>query len=303
MTIGLSWTDDLYRVQIAISDFPNGTARIDRSANEVLWQTVRGGAALPIVSGAGSLDDYEYFAAADGSIDTFYRVSSTSLEDTVDVFTASGTWNKPSGLVAARVTVIGGGGGGGGAPATGAGEGRAAAGGGGGALAIAVIPAADLGSSETVTVASGGSGGAAGDNGGSSGGTSTFTRTTGTDLTAGGGGGGGSGSTTSSPATTSRGSGSSTTTGADVAIPGSDGLQGSNNADTFPPHFGFGGDSALGHGAKGSGNVSGADGNDGGDYGGGGSGAWNTDSQSARPGGDGAPGIVIVEHFFAGEGP
>jgi hypothetical protein len=69
------------------------------------------------------------------------------------VFTASGTYTKPSGLLYAWVFVTGGGGGGG--LPSGGGWG---AGGGGGGTAIKLIAAASLGATETVTVGSAGGG-------------------------------------------------------------------------------------------------------------------------------------------------
>lgn len=68
MTIGLTYNNDLSRVQVALSDLPDGTVQVQRVANaaatEALWarSVVRGGSALPIVGGVGSLDDFEFFA-------------------------------------------------------------------------------------------------------------------------------------------------------------------------------------------------------------------------------------------------
>lgn len=75
----------------------------------------------------------------------------------VSVFTSSGTWNKPSGLSAVRVQLVGGGGGGA----------QALVGGGGaGGYAEEFLLTSELSSSVTVTV---GTGGAAGSGGGSGG--------------------------------------------------------------------------------------------------------------------------------------
>lgn len=295
--IDLTFDDTLFRVQIAISEFPNGAALIERSANQIAWQTVRGGTALPIVGGAGSLDDFDgYFASADGSLTTFYRVSSASLEDTVDVFTASDTWNKPVGLVAAKITVVGAGGGGGGAEATGAGEVSGGSGGTCGVVAVSVIPAATLGSSETVTIGAAGSGGVGASNG-SSGGTSSF----GAHVSAPGGAGGPHQAAASAPRASATATPTTGGTG-QVLVPGHPGdpslMMGS--AVSSQVSGGLGGRSPFGAGGSGG---SGADGGDGDGFGGGGGGCANQASVVARTGGDGAPGLVIVEHFFAGEGP
>lgn len=114
----------------------------------------------------------------------------------VQVFSASGTWTKPSGCTAVHVELLGAGGGGG------SGERRptnngcmGAGGGGGGSYVSAVLIASTLGATESVTVGAGGTGGAAvttdstPGNNGSVGGNTTF----GSVLTAYGGGGGAGG--------------------------------------------------------------------------------------------------------------
>ena len=121
----------------------------------------------------------------------------------MQVFTASGTWTKPSGINKVIVIVTGGGGGGAGTP-----NDSARGGGAGGGTAIEAIDVSAI-SSETVTVGAGGSGGASGGNDGTAGGTSSFgshcsatggaggegstapPSTTGLDATAGGTGSGG----------------------------------------------------------------------------------------------------------------
>ena len=100
--------------------------------------------------------------------------SSLSAVDNVNVnvFTATGTWTKPTGLKYVIVEVIGGGGGGGGVEGD-TGDTANSGGGGGGGYSLKKILASSLGSTETVTVGAGGAGGT-GFSGGTAGGTSSF---------------------------------------------------------------------------------------------------------------------------------
>ena len=97
-----------------------------------------------------------------------------------EVFTASGTWTKPSDGTIALITIWGGGGGGG------RDQGDNAGGGGGGACVQALYQLSDLPGAVSVTIGAGGAG-QAGNGDGSTGGTTTF----GALLSAYGGGGGG----------------------------------------------------------------------------------------------------------------
>lgn len=99
----------------------------------------------------------------------------------VQIFTASGTWNKPPGVMLVMVEAVGGGGGGGGGDRRAAGTNRFAGGGGGsGVRTLDIMPASDLSASETVTIGAGGAGatGAGSDSSGggdgSGGGDTTF---------------------------------------------------------------------------------------------------------------------------------
>lgn len=74
MTIGLSYNNDLSRVQIELTSLPADVpVLVERSANELYWETVRGGVSLPVVSGEADLDDFEFFSDQEN----FYRVTAT----------------------------------------------------------------------------------------------------------------------------------------------------------------------------------------------------------------------------------
>jgi hypothetical protein len=213
-------------------------------------------------------------------------------------FTSNGTFTKADypWLRAIRVRVVGGGGGGGGAATTSSNQTANAEGGPGGVYAESFITnIAGLSASVTVTVGSGGSGGSAGANNGAAGGNSSF----GSTVSAFGGGGGvGSAATnnTNVVGTTNPSLGGV----GDLVIPGG---RSRNNLtamggsfDEFRSLSGGGGDSVYGVGGAGrTNNGNGADGNG---KGGGGAGALNAQSQgTARSGGAGTAGLVIVELF------
>lgn len=73
MTISLSYSDDIGRVQVSITDLPfsSGSILVERSTNELFWQTVRGAAALPVSGGSASVDDFEFSA----DVENHYRVT------------------------------------------------------------------------------------------------------------------------------------------------------------------------------------------------------------------------------------
>lgn len=176
------------------------------------------------------------------------------------VFTSSGTWTKDADLVGVLVTVVGGGGNGG----TGSGS-YTGAGGGGGGTAIEYIPAASLGSTETVTV------------GGASGTSSFGAHCSATGGSTGGGGANGTGG--------AGGSGS----GGDVNTTGGAGQQA---AFADANHPGSQGGSST-HGGGGVG-VASSSGGAGGNYGGGGGGA----TRNTGSGGAGAGGLVTVLEIY-----
>jgi hypothetical protein len=218
-------------------------------------------------------------------------------------FTSSGSFLKADplgggdiGLRAIRVRMVGGGGGGGGCAASGVDESSAAGSGGGGSYSEKwITDIAGLSASETITRGSGGAGGAAGNNSGTNGGqTSAFTVT-------GPGGFGAVGGTASAIAayTGGRGSGGVAGVNADVSYEGAAGdagfvIDGGNLVGMTMN----GGHSALLIGRGGSSPTSNTNGAPGSLYGGGGMGGRNRNaSQSAKAGGAGANGIVIIDCF------
>ena len=201
----------------------------------------------------------------------------------VQVFTSSGTYTKPSGVSTVKVTVTVAGGGGG---AYGAVADRGAGGGAGG-TAIEIIDISGV-STVTVNVGGGGAGGAAGSNNGAGGGGSSF----GSYCTGNGGGGGKHGN--AGPAIGGTGGGA---TGGDINITGGHGNNGIDNGyvaggTNYVSAYGIGGASFWGGGGRGGSHNVGA--HVGEAYGSGGGGGSNSNS---GPGAGGAGGIIVVEEY------
>lgn len=204
---------------------------------------------------------------------------------TVQVFTASGTYTKPSGLKYAKIIVTGGGGAGGGV--SGDAANRGGGGGGAGGTAIKLVSEALLAATETVTI---GAAGAGGSSVGGNGGTSSMTVTSGTTVQATGGTGGNQGSAAQPSAT---GAAGGTGSNGDVNLSGGGGMCGVNASS---PVGGVGGNSVWGGGGRGGNTSAGAAGSA---YGAGGGGGSNPSGTATNiNGGAGVAGVVVVEEFY-----
>lgn len=214
------------------------------------------------------------------------------------VFTSSDTFNKDDypWLKSVRVRLVAGGGAGGASVACSGIQASAGAGGGGGGYSEKVIPVEDLAASETVTVGGGGPGTSGGGGGG---GGSSF----GSHVSATPGQGGPAGSAvtllTGSPMIVSSAGGGTpgAGTGGDLNLSGGEGGCGLVAFSTGV-FVGAGGSSHLSpNDGEFSRRSSSSAGTAGSLYGQGGYGASTVASGSARDGGAGAAGIVIVELF------
>ncbi|WVR18346.1 hypothetical protein y223_00066 [Bordetella phage PY223] len=206
------------------------------------------------------------------------------------VFPASGTWTKPAGLKSVVVEVQGAGGSGGGAMSATSGNASIGGGGLGGGYARKRILAADLGATEAVTVGAGGARVAGGT--GLAGGQSSF----GAHCSATGGGFGGVAAPNSTLAVISSNGSPGIGIGGDINAAGGFSRRGIRFEGTATGSFAGDGGGSHFCGSQGgtAGNNHGADALS---YGGGGGGAHSTGS-SAKEGGKGGDGLVIVWEFF-----
>ena len=186
------------------------------TGNLIVGGNLSGGSPVKIIGGvnivSGGLNVASGGMTVVGDLNTTGAIYGSAVN--VSIFTASGTWTKPTGAKFCKVVAIGaGGGGGGGYTASGVNKGCGGGGGGAGAYAEATYSAVDLGATESVAVGTGGTAGSIGSPGtaGGAGGVSTFGTTV--KLSAYGGGGGGAGGL----ATANSGGGGGGSAGAGVA--------------------------------------------------------------------------------------
>ncbi|MCI0526783.1 MAG: hypothetical protein L0Y56_04925 [Nitrospira sp.] len=247
---------------------------------------------VTVVNDSGSLDSG--LSKVDFGIISHVNTSAPRKFIDSQAFTSSGTWTRPVGTRAVRVRVLGGGGAGGGAVATTSTQNSIGGGGGAGGYTEEFITTG-IGATETVTVGSGGTAVSGGT--GNAGGNSSF----GGHLTANGGVGGAASAaitvTVSAFGTAAGGSGG-VSSGGQINGGGASGGHGivySDGVQSFIA-YGDGASSAFGGGGKLAPNVI-ASGDLGIGFGSGGSGAQNGGSQSARLGGAGTPGLVLVDSY------
>lgn len=224
----------------------------------------------------------------------------TVTTPTIQVFTASGTWTRPSGCTKIKATILGGGGGAGSVDMTGSLNTAATGGAGAGATCISYVDVTSL-SSLTVTVGAAGTAGATGGSGGNGGTSGLGTSNAQGQATGGTGTAGETAGASNTNGTLAGGAGGVATNG-NVLIPGSNGGASYYNDNSSVALSGPGGGSTLGSGAPATSiststaTINGVSANV---YGAGGSGAAAINSGTATTGGAGAQGIVIIEEYYA----
>jgi hypothetical protein len=254
------------------------------SATGVLSATGGGGGSLP----SGGLTGYVLTknSATDGDASFLRPIGVNNIE----VFTTGTTWTIPAGVRRFKVTLIGGGGQGGGTQTT---AGQMGAGGGSGALVIGFFDVEPGQTSVSYTIGAGGS--SAGTNATGQNGTASTLTYNGVTWTA----GGGSGGTTHATANGGGNGGTATAVGADLTEDGNKGRGGGTSSGSTATGFtGQGANTPMGYGAGGDTNGTAAGGNGlaGQGYGAGGSGGRNGTGTTARSGGAGTAGILIIEY-------
>jgi hypothetical protein len=209
------------------------------------------------------------------------------------VFAATNLSIAPTaGTKAVRLRMVGGGGGGGGS-AGGASRAAAAGGGGSGTYLEKWIEIGSTPGNYSVTIGGLGGGGAAGANNGTAGGTTSAT-INGITYNAAGGAGGLAGATVITTTIGEGGGAAGASSSGDFTMyePGGYGIVAWVSTTNFTRIGGNGGSNPLGGGGKGNAGAAGSAANG---YGGGGGGASSTSTSYA--GGNGTPGLVIIDEF------
>jgi hypothetical protein len=250
------------------------------TVNTTYWNKMAGGAAGIWASGLSLGTAGQIVQVNSGATALEFGTASAGLQS-IQSFSSTGTYTKPSGINKVKVIVTGGGGGGG----AGNPNYNALGGGGAGGTAIKVVDVSSI-STVAVTVGSGGSGGTGG-NGGGAGGTTSF----GSHCSATGGYGGTNAQAISSY---TRGTGS----GGDINIQGGDGTQYEGGlSSTDEGGSTDGGSSYWGGGGMGDQGSASYGGTPGRAYGSGGGGGQNNGAGTSSDGGAGKIGVVYIEEY------
>jgi len=290
--VGITGTIAQFNTAITDGDLATGggTATGTNTGDQSIFQTIAVSGQSNVV--ADTTTDTLTLAGANNLVITTNAGTDTitftpPADQTFQIFTASGTWTKPTGCRRIRVRIVGGGGGGGGADAAAS---QVSVGGGGsaGSYGEALLDATGL-TSETVTIGTGGTGGADTGGTGGTGNTSSF----GSLITCNAGIGGGSLATGTSVAGQFGGIHPSAGSGGDINAPGAGGLFGFRVSGTS----GFAGSGGSSHFSGGPRGAAAAGVGTAGTYGAGGSGAYST-STTGFAGGAGGNGLCIVEEFY-----
>lgn len=268
------------------------TGPVTLNINSIGARTIsKNGPTGPIALVAGDLVAGNLYSLTDAGSQLIVTGRPSSASVTTQVFTASGTWSRPTGVKSVVVEVLGAGGGGGGSN-SGTLSFFSGSGGGAGGYARKWIDVTNIATS-TITIGAAGSGGSAGSNNGSAGTASSWVD--GSNTVTGGGGSPGLGSSRDFQPGGTGGSAS----GGDFNVVGNGGGWSWVNTSTFTVS-GSGGGSVFGGGAPGT-VFDGAGTNQAagvaGGFGAGGSGATTTRSTTNEPGGNGGGGLILVREF------
>lgn len=266
----------------------NGQLIVGSTGADPVAATLTAGAGISITNGAGSI--------------AIATVANAINKIVVKTITASGTYTPTAGMRFCHVEIIGGGGGAGSIPPTGAGEIAASGGGGSGSYTAGLFTAADIGSSQSVTIGAGGLGGTdivTGENG-SMGGTSSF----GSLMTANAGDGSGFLKITSGTGCIFPGSSGSSGSGGYIQHSGNFGTPAylSIVGSTFSVFSPIGAPSKFSGGAlayRVNASIPGGVGDSGRLYGGGAGGSTSNQNQPGRVGSNGADGICIITEYIS----